>query len=45
METTDDKLPTTDNLNRQMTVPMDRDCEYCGVNHGSMIRRHRIRSC
>ena len=31
--------PTTDNLNRQMYVPMDRHCEYCGVNHSRMIRR------
>lgn len=29
----------TDNLNRQMVVPLDRECEDCGVNHGRMIRR------
>ena len=42
METTDDKLPSTDNLNKHMTVPMDRECEMCGVNHGRMIRRHEL---
>ena len=43
METTDaDPQPKTDNLNRHMTVPMDRECEYCGVNHGRMIRRHEL---
>lgn len=43
METTEsDPQPKTDNLNRHMTVPMDRECEYCGVNHGRMIRRHEL---
>ena len=40
MELTDGfNEPTTDNLNRQMYVPMDRHCEYCGVNHSRMMRR------
>ncbi len=43
METTEaDPQPRTDNLNKQMYVPMDRECEYCGVNHGRMIRRHEL---
>jgi len=32
----------TDNLNRQMTVPLDRQCEECGINHSRMIRRHEL---
>jgi hypothetical protein len=32
----------TDNLNRQMTVPLDRECEECGINHSRMIRRHEL---
>lgn len=43
METTDaDPQARTDNLNKQMYVPMDRECEYCYVNHGRMIRRHEL---
>jgi hypothetical protein len=43
METTEqDPQPRTDNLNRQMYVPMDRACEYCGINHSRMIRRHEL---
>tara|TARA_Y100000361_G_scaffold49121_1_gene42682 strand:+ start:4149 stop:5561 length:1413 start_codon:yes stop_codon:yes gene_type:complete len=37
-----DPQPRTDNLNRQMYVPMDRECEDCGVNHSRMIRRHEL---
>ena len=37
-----DPQPRTDNLNRQMYVPMNRECEDCGVNHGRMIRRHEL---
>ena len=37
-----DPQPRTDNLNRQMYVPMDRECEDCGLNHGRMIRRHEL---
>lgn len=32
----------TDNLNRQMTVPLDRECSECGINHSRMIRRHEL---
>jgi ssDNA-binding Zn-finger/Zn-ribbon topoisomerase 1 len=43
LETTEhDSQPRTDNLNKQMYVPMDRECEYCGVNHSRMIRRHEL---
>jgi len=40
--TENDPQPRTDNLNRQMYVPMDRECEHCGINHGRMIRRHEL---
>jgi len=33
---------STDNLNRQMTVPLDRECEECGINHSRMVRRHEL---
>jgi len=33
---------STDNLNRQMTVPLDRECSECGINHSRMIRRHEL---
>ena len=33
---------TTDNLNNVMTVPLNRECENCGVNHGRQIRRHEL---
>ena len=43
LETTDtDPVAKTDNLNRQMYVPVDRECEYCGVNHGRMIRKLQL---
>jgi len=43
LETTDaDPKARTDNLNRQMYVPMNRACGVCGVNHGRMIRRHEL---
>jgi len=41
-ETTNGQGACTDNLNNQMYVPLDRECEYCGVNHGRMIRRHEL---
>ena len=41
-ETIGDQTPCTDNLNRQMYVPMDRECDICGLNHGRMIRRHEL---
>lgn len=37
-----DPQPRTDNLNKQMYVPMDRECEDCGINHSRMIRRHEL---
>lgn len=41
--TTDiNQTPRTDNLNNKMVVPLDRECEYCGVNHSRMIRRHQL---
>ena len=43
--TTDiNQTPRTDNLNKKMVVPLDRECEYCGVNHSRMIRRHQLGS-
>jgi len=43
LEPTDSNpVPRTDNLNKQMYVPMDRECERCGVNHSRMIRRHEL---
>lgn len=41
-ETLNGQGACTDNLNNQMTVPLDRECEYCGCNHGRMIRRHEL---
>ena len=42
-ETTDrDPSPRTDNLNRKMYVPLDRECNKCGVNHSKYIRRHEL---
>ena len=32
----------TDNLNNQMTVPLDTQCVKCGLNHSRMIRRHEL---
>ena len=34
--------PCTDNLNRQMYVPLDKECLVCGINHSRMIRRHEL---
>ena len=43
LEPTDSNpVPRTDNLNKQMYVPMDRECERCGVNHSRLIRRHEL---
>tara|TARA_B100000214_G_scaffold293397_1_gene223115 strand:+ start:3193 stop:4638 length:1446 start_codon:yes stop_codon:yes gene_type:complete len=33
---------TTDNQNKVMTVPLNRECENCGINHGREIRRHEL---
>jgi len=41
-ETLNGQGACTDNLNYQMTVPLDRECEYCGCNHGRMVRRHEL---
>jgi hypothetical protein len=38
----DSPQASTDNLNRQMTVPLDRECKECGVNHSRMVRRHEL---
>lgn len=41
--TPDNKLGgSTDNLNKKMTVPLNRECEYCGVNHARQVRRHEL---
>ena len=40
--TESDPTPRTDNLNRQMYVPMDRECERCGINHSRLVRRHEL---
>jgi len=34
--------PRTDNVNNKMVVPLDRECESCGVNHSRMVRRHQL---
>lgn len=34
--------PRTDNVNNKMVVPLDRECEACGVNHSRMVRRHQL---
>tara|TARA_R110000824_G_scaffold43673_3_gene127466 strand:+ start:604 stop:2025 length:1422 start_codon:yes stop_codon:yes gene_type:complete len=34
--------PRTDNQNRQMYVPLDKECTECGANHSKMIRRHEL---
>jgi hypothetical protein len=35
-------VPRTDNVNNKMVVPLDRECEACGVNHSRMVRRHQL---
>ena len=35
-------VPRTDNVNNKMVVPLDRECEACGINHSRMIRRHQL---
>ena len=37
-----DETPKTDNLNKQMYVPMDAECNRCGIDHSRMIRRHEL---
>jgi hypothetical protein len=41
-EVFDGVTPHTDNLNKQMTVPLDRECEKCGLEHSKTIRRHEL---
>ena len=41
-EVFDGVTPHTDNLNKQMTVPLDRECEKCGLEHSRTIRRHEL---
>jgi len=41
-EVFDGTTPHTDNLNKQMTVPLDRECEKCGLEHSRTIRRHEL---
>lgn len=41
-ETHPGQTPNTDNQNRQMYVPMDRNCIQCNVNHSRYIRRHEL---
>lgn len=38
----DNKAPRTSNLSKEMHVPLDNDCEACGINHSKMIRRHEL---
>ena len=35
-------IASTDNLNKQMTVPLDQACDKCGLNHSRMVRRHEL---
>lgn len=37
-----DETPKTDNLNKQMYVPLDEECNRCGIDHSRMIRRHEL---
>ena len=41
-ETYDESNILTDNLNNQMTVPLSKDCEFCGVNHYRYIRKLQL---
>ena len=34
--------PRTSNLSKEMHVPLDNECEDCGINHSKMIRRHEL---
>ena len=38
----DAKAPRTSNLSKEMHVPLDGDCVFCGINHAKMIRRHEL---
>ena len=38
----DAKAPRTSNLSKEMHVPLDGDCVFCGINHSKMIRRHEL---
>ena len=37
-EAVEGQQPKTDNINYQMTVPLGKVCEFCGVNHGRNVR-------
>jgi len=41
-ETYDDSNILTDNLNNQMTVPLGKNCEFCGVNHYRYVRKLQL---
>ncbi len=41
-ETYDESNILTDNLNNQMTVPLAKNCEFCGVNHYRYVRRLQL---
>jgi len=34
--------PRTSNLSKEMHVPLDNECEDCGINHSKLIRRHEL---
>ena len=33
---------STDNLNKNMHVQLDRNCDFCGINSSRMICRHEL---
>ena len=41
-ETHKGQTPRVDNQNKQMYVPLDRNCIQCNVNHSRYIRRHEL---
>lgn len=36
------KNPHTSNMTKEMHVPLDGECDDCGVNHSKYIRRHEL---
>ena len=38
----DAEQPRTSNLSKEMHVPLDNECESCGINHSKLIRRHEL---
>ena len=34
--------PRTSNMSKEMHVPLDNECEECGINHSKYIRRHEL---